>query len=154
MTQTINVYQAKTQLSALIESALSGNEVIIARSGKPVVRLVPYTQEMNERQPGAFRGKIQIPNEFDAETSIAIISNKGQITIPSTIRKELKLKVGNKVIISHSKNAISIKPQPKKNHVLTLYGSVSNPHEAISPEQALEKSKMTKATTVATQSYE
>lgn len=68
MTQTINVYQAKTQLSALIESALAGNEIIIARSGKPVVRLVPYTQQMNDRQPGQLKGKIQLPNDFDSES--------------------------------------------------------------------------------------
>lgn len=68
MFQITNVYQAKTQLSALIESALAGNEVIITRSGKPVVRLVPYTQDMNQRQPGLLKGKIQLPNNFDEES--------------------------------------------------------------------------------------
>ena len=60
-----NIYQAKTQLSALVESALAGNEVIIARAGKPLVRLVPYTEPMQERVPGLFTGKIIVPDDFD-----------------------------------------------------------------------------------------
>lgn len=63
-----NIYQAKTQLSALVDSALAGDEIIIARSGKPLVRLVPYTVEMKARKPGALKGKITIPDNFDDET--------------------------------------------------------------------------------------
>lgn len=68
-----NMYQAKTQLSALVDSALSGEEVIIARAGKLLVRLVPYNPSMKPRVPGLLKGKIQIPDDFD-QTSEEIIS--------------------------------------------------------------------------------
>ncbi|MBU0975000.1 type II toxin-antitoxin system prevent-host-death family antitoxin [Patescibacteria group bacterium] len=64
----INMYQAKTNLSALVESALAGNDVVIARAGKPLVRLVPYTSSMKPRKPGLFKGKIQIPDNFNQES--------------------------------------------------------------------------------------
>jgi prevent-host-death family protein len=66
--QIHNIYQAKTKLSTLVDSALNGEEVIIARSGKPVARLVAYTREMQPRVPGMFKGKIQIPDNFDNES--------------------------------------------------------------------------------------
>lgn len=67
-----NIYQAKTQLSSLVDEAISGKEVIIARSGKPLVRLIPYTPVMKERKPGVLAGKIQIPSDFD-ETSQEVL---------------------------------------------------------------------------------
>jgi len=63
-----NMYQAKTQLSALVDSALSGNDVVIARAGKPLVRLVPYNQSMKARTPGLFKGKIKMSDDFDEES--------------------------------------------------------------------------------------
>ncbi len=62
------MYQAKTQLSSLVNSALSGEDVVIARSGKLLVRLVPYNPSMKERTPGLFKGKIQISDDFDDES--------------------------------------------------------------------------------------
>jgi len=59
-----NVHEAKTQLSRLIERVEAGEEVIIARAGKPVARLVPLTQDKPRRQPGRLEGKIQVPNSF------------------------------------------------------------------------------------------
>lgn len=64
-----NIYQAKTQLSALVDRALAGDEVVIARWGKPLVRLVAYYQDMNERVPGKFKGKVTISDNFDDESS-------------------------------------------------------------------------------------
>lgn len=62
-----NVYDAKTQLSRLIDRALAGDDVVIARSGRPVVRLVPVTDE--EAAPrsgrGAWRGRVRIADDFD-----------------------------------------------------------------------------------------
>ncbi len=63
-----NMYQAKTQLSALVDSALSGEEVIIARAGKLLVRLVPYNPSMKPRVPGLLKGKIQMSDDFDDES--------------------------------------------------------------------------------------
>ncbi len=62
-----NIYQAKTQLSALVDSAVSGTEVVIARSGKPLVKLVPYILDTKQRKPGLFKGKIKVPDNFNQE---------------------------------------------------------------------------------------
>lgn len=62
----VNIHQAKTQFSRLIEMAASGEEVIIAKSGKPVARLVSYTPKGAVRLPGSMRGKIRIKKNFDA----------------------------------------------------------------------------------------
>jgi prevent-host-death family protein len=61
----INIHQAKTQLSRLVERAAGGEEIIIAKSGKPVARLVPYGAEDKPRRPGYLRGKIRIRKTFD-----------------------------------------------------------------------------------------
>ncbi len=58
----VNMHKAKSDLSRLVASALAGEEVIITRSGKPVVRLTPIR---GERVPGLDRGKIHISPDFD-----------------------------------------------------------------------------------------
>lgn len=62
----INVYQAKTQLSALIDMAIEGEEVVIARNNKPLVVLKPYKQLKKNREFGLLRGQITIADDFDA----------------------------------------------------------------------------------------
>jgi prevent-host-death family protein len=62
----VNIHDAKTHFSKFIEQALKGDEVIIARGGKPLVRLVPYTEEPQIRRGGQFKGLIQISADFDA----------------------------------------------------------------------------------------
>jgi prevent-host-death family protein len=62
----VNIHQAKTQLSKLVEAAAQGEEIIIAKSGKPLARLVQFVQsEMPPRKPGALKGKIWISEGFD-----------------------------------------------------------------------------------------
>ena len=65
MTQ-INIHEAKTQLSRLVERAARGEEIVIARSGKPVAKLVPFDRDMTPRRPGSMRGLIKVPDDFDA----------------------------------------------------------------------------------------
>ena len=60
----MNVHQAKTQLSRLLEAVEAGEEVVIARAGKPVARLVPVHPQ--ERTPGRLKGRIAISDDFDA----------------------------------------------------------------------------------------
>jgi prevent-host-death family protein len=62
----VNIHQAKTHFSRLIELAASGEEVIIAKSGKPVARLIAYQAKGVARRPGSMRGKIRIKKNFDA----------------------------------------------------------------------------------------
>jgi prevent-host-death family protein len=61
----VNIHQAKTQLSRLVERAAAGEEIVIAKSGKPVARLVPYIPTTKPRRPGCLRGKIRIKKSFD-----------------------------------------------------------------------------------------
>lgn len=55
MTETVNIYDAKTQLSRLVDRAAAGEEILIARAGKPVARLVAL-QSAPAREPGLLRG--------------------------------------------------------------------------------------------------
>jgi prevent-host-death family protein len=60
----VNVHEAKTNLSRLLERMEAGEEVVIARAGTPVARLVPVPA--GARTPGRLRGRIQIGDDFDA----------------------------------------------------------------------------------------
>jgi prevent-host-death family protein len=62
--ETITIHKAKTQLSRLIEKACQGEEIVIARGKKPVVRLVAIEDKRGDRKPGALKGKISIGPEF------------------------------------------------------------------------------------------
>jgi len=61
-----NISQAKAQLSALIEQVRKGNEVILAKAGKPVARLIPYGGLSRPRTPGSMAGEIWIAPDFDS----------------------------------------------------------------------------------------
>ena len=60
---TVNVYQAKTQLSRLLTQVEAGEDVVIARRGEPVARLVPC-KPCGKRQPDTLKGKVSIPDSF------------------------------------------------------------------------------------------
>jgi prevent-host-death family protein len=61
-----NISQAKAELSALIEQVQKGNEVILAKAGKPVARLIAYRGLAHPRRPGSMAGEIWIAPDFDA----------------------------------------------------------------------------------------
>jgi len=63
---TVNMHDAKSQLSSLVEKALAGEEVIIARAGKPLVKLTPIIKDELTRMPGRLKGQIRIADDFDA----------------------------------------------------------------------------------------
>ena len=66
----INIHQAKTQLSKLVEEAAQGEEIIIAKAGKPIARLVPLEKkERKPRIPGGMKGQIWMADNFDAPMS-------------------------------------------------------------------------------------
>jgi prevent-host-death family protein len=62
----VNIHDAKTNFSKLINKVLNGDDIIIARDGKPLARLIPYTEDAQERHGGQLRGLIQISDDFDA----------------------------------------------------------------------------------------
>lgn len=72
MSDTFNVHEAKTHLSRLLERAEAGEEIIIARAGRPVAKLVPYQPKRAPRKFGQWKGQIWIAPDFD-ETPEEII---------------------------------------------------------------------------------
>ena len=62
----VNVHEAKTHLSRLLEEVANGQEVTIAKAGKPIARLVPVAGHAPQRAPGYLRGRIRIAQDFDA----------------------------------------------------------------------------------------
>lgn len=66
MSRQVNVYEAKNQLSELLEEVAAGGEVVIARNGKPVARLVPlHRGALQPRVPGAWAGRGWVGDDFD-----------------------------------------------------------------------------------------
>jgi prevent-host-death family protein len=66
VSESVNVYQAKTHLSQLLDRAAAGEEIIIARAGRPVARLVALADSSSRRRtPGAWRGRVSIGDGFD-----------------------------------------------------------------------------------------
>ncbi|HSY49492.1 MAG TPA: type II toxin-antitoxin system Phd/YefM family antitoxin [Thermoanaerobaculia bacterium] len=65
MSEQVNIYEAKTRLSQLVDRAEAGEEIIIARGGRPAARLVPLQAPGVDRKPGRMRGRIRIGRDFD-----------------------------------------------------------------------------------------
>jgi prevent-host-death family protein len=63
---SIDIQDAETQFSKLIEAVAHGQEVVIAKSGKPVAKLVPFQEPASVRKSGALKGKMRIADDFDA----------------------------------------------------------------------------------------
>jgi prevent-host-death family protein len=62
---TVNIHEAKTHLSRLVERVEGGDEVVIARAGRPVARLVPFRARSKPRAPGLWRGQVRLAPDFD-----------------------------------------------------------------------------------------
>ncbi|MCL2634430.1 MAG: type II toxin-antitoxin system Phd/YefM family antitoxin [Oscillospiraceae bacterium] len=63
--QQINIHAAKTHLSSLVEKAAAGESFIIAKSGRPLVKVIPYTAPEQPPRIGFLKGQISIPDDFD-----------------------------------------------------------------------------------------
>lgn len=61
----VNMHEAKTHLSRLVARAANGEDIVIAKSGKPVARLVAYEERKETRVPGRWKGKIWMADDFD-----------------------------------------------------------------------------------------
>jgi len=61
----VNVHEAKTHLSELLARVEAGEEIVVARAGKPVAKLVRHEQPRAPREPGSLRGEIVIHDNFD-----------------------------------------------------------------------------------------
>jgi prevent-host-death family protein len=65
MSKLLNLYDAKTRFSALVEEAAAGAEIIIAKNGRPLAKLVAFRETMR-RKPGRAKGQVWISDDFDA----------------------------------------------------------------------------------------
>ena len=70
----VNMHEAKTHFSKLVDSVIHGNEVIIAMAGKPVARLVPVENNL-KRRLGVLKGEVKIAKDFDAPLPDEILSD-------------------------------------------------------------------------------
>ncbi|MGH8726876.1 MAG: type II toxin-antitoxin system Phd/YefM family antitoxin [Burkholderiales bacterium] len=64
--EQVNIHEAKTHLSRLVDQVAAGAEIVIAKAGKPLAKLVPYEPAKPKRQFGLYKGKIKIAKDFDA----------------------------------------------------------------------------------------
>ena len=65
MVKSVNIHEAKTHLSRLVERVAAGEEITLARAGRPVARLVPYRARREPRRPGIWKGRVLIGPDFD-----------------------------------------------------------------------------------------
>ena len=74
MEKRVNIHDAKSNLSRLVEQAVAGEEIVIARAGKPLVRLVPWQAPAKPKVWGLLAGQIVVPDDFDAPLDDAALS--------------------------------------------------------------------------------
>jgi prevent-host-death family protein len=66
MEKSVNIHEAKTHLSRLIERVEAGEEITLARAGRPVARIVPFQVRRVPRQPGLWKGKVWLAEDWDS----------------------------------------------------------------------------------------
>jgi prevent-host-death family protein len=79
MEKPVNIHEAKTHLSRLIERDEAGEEITLARAGRPVARIVPFQPRRAARQPGFWKGKLWLADDWDSpdvNAEIAELFNK------------------------------------------------------------------------------
>ena len=74
MATVVNIHHAKTHLSRIVEEAAAGREVIIAKAGRRVARLVPIEPKPRAKKLGGLKGRIQVPDDFNAALEAAVIA--------------------------------------------------------------------------------
>ena len=76
---TINLYDAKTHLSQLVDRAARGEDVVIGKAGKPLVRMIPYHEAaLAPREPGGCEGRIIIHDDFDVLPDDVLAAFEGE----------------------------------------------------------------------------
>ncbi len=73
----VNIHEAKTHLSRLLERVEGGEEVVIARAGKPIARLVPFDDDSAPRTLGVLHGQIRVGDDFDAPLPPEVLTSFG-----------------------------------------------------------------------------
>lgn len=75
MPKTINIHEAKTHLSRLVEDVAAGAEIIIAKAGKPMARLSPVSAPVKKKRLGLLKGKIKIAGDFNAPLADDVLAS-------------------------------------------------------------------------------
>ena len=87
MADLVNIHQAKSTLSKLVERVESGEEIVIARAGKPIARLVPYRSAPPVRRPGSLKGLLVVHGDLeDRALDVEIARTFQDIERPRTKR--------------------------------------------------------------------
>jgi prevent-host-death family protein len=86
MAKVVNLCEAKSRLSALVEEAAAGREIVIAKAGVPRARLVP-AQASTRRRPGGSKGKTKIADDFEAPLPASLLRAFGGGTVPPRTRR-------------------------------------------------------------------
>jgi prevent-host-death family protein len=71
---TVNIHEAKTHLSRLVDEVAAGAEIIIAKAGKPMARLAPISTPIRQKRLGLLKGRIKVPDDFNAPLDDEILS--------------------------------------------------------------------------------
>jgi prevent-host-death family protein len=74
MATTVNIHEAKTHLSRLVEEVAAGAEVIITKAGKPIARLTPISAPVRKKRLGLLKGRIKVPEDFNAPLDEATLA--------------------------------------------------------------------------------
>lgn len=74
MATVVNIHHAKTHLSKIVDEAAAGREVIIAKAGRKVVRLVPVEAKPRAKKLGGLKGRIRVPDDFNAPLDAGVIA--------------------------------------------------------------------------------
>ncbi len=78
----VNMHEAKTHLSKLVQAVLDGEQVILARNGEAVVQITKYTPVKHKRKPGSLKGKIWLADDWDSPETNRMIN---EMMIPKSI---------------------------------------------------------------------
>jgi prevent-host-death family protein len=70
----VNIHEAKTHLSRLVDEVATGTEIIIAKAGKPMARLTPASAPVRKKQLGLLKGKIKVPDDFNTPLDDEVLS--------------------------------------------------------------------------------
>lgn len=76
--KSVNIHDAKTHFSRLIERTARGEEIVIAKAGTPVAKLVPYRQGTRPRAPGGWTGRVRIAADFDELPDELAVAFRGE----------------------------------------------------------------------------
>jgi prevent-host-death family protein len=89
--RTVNVHAAKTHLSSLLEEVQSGQEIVIAKAGKPIAKIVRIDSEKRARKPGILRGKVwAAPDAWDPDPELERLFYEGDPRFPSVLDQDLE----------------------------------------------------------------